>query len=55
MTGGSLGCSDHALEEFTISKDIGQAISKVKTLNFGRVNFQLFKQLVDRTSWETQG
>ncbi|PKU41381.1 rna-directed dna polymerase from mobile element jockey- hypothetical protein [Limosa lapponica baueri] len=31
---GSLGCSDHALVEFAVLKDMGQANSKVRTLNF---------------------
>ncbi|KAK4810519.1 LOW QUALITY PROTEIN: hypothetical protein QYF61_004482, partial [Mycteria americana] len=51
--GGSQGCSDHALVEFTILRDMGQVKSKVKTLNFRRVSFQLFKELVDGTPWET--
>ena len=52
-TGGSLGCSHHALVEFTVLKDTGQAKSKVRTLNFRKANFQLFKELVNRTLWET--
>ena len=32
--GGSLGCSDHALVEFTVLRDMGQAKSKVRTLTF---------------------
>ena len=39
-TGGSLGCSDHALVEFVISRDVGLAKSGVRTLNFGRANFK---------------
>lgn len=38
-TGGSLGCSDHALAEFLISRNTGLAENKVRTLNFRRVNF----------------
>ncbi|GAB0209193.1 hypothetical protein GRJ2_003385000 [Grus japonensis] len=52
-TGGSLGCSDHALVEFTVLRDMGQVKSKVRTLNFRKANFQLFKELVNRTLWET--
>ena len=48
-TGGSLGCSDHALVEFTVLRDIGKATIKVRTLNFRKANFQLFKELVGRT------
>ncbi|GAB0204051.1 hypothetical protein GRJ2_002870700 [Grus japonensis] len=51
--GGSLGCSDHALVEFTILRDMGQVKSRVRTLNFRRANIQLFKELVDETPWET--
>jgi len=51
--GGSLGCSDHALVEFTVLRDMGQAKSKVRTWSFRKENFQLFKELVSRTPWET--
>ncbi|GAB0181507.1 hypothetical protein GRJ2_000616000 [Grus japonensis] len=50
--GGSLGCSDHVLVKFTILRDMGQMKSRVKTLNFRKANFQLFKELVDGTPWE---
>ena len=42
--GGSLGCGDHALVEFTVLRDMGQVKSKVRTLNFRKANFQLFKE-----------
>ena len=51
--GGSLGCSDHALVEFTVLRDMGQAKSKVGALNFKKGNCQLFKELVNGTPWET--
>ena len=47
--GDSLGCSDHALVEFTVLRDMGQMKNKVKTLNFRKANFQLFKELVNGT------
>ncbi|PKU47054.1 nedd4-binding protein 2-like 2 [Limosa lapponica baueri] len=50
---GSLGCSDHALVEFTVLRDMSQARSKVRTLNFRKTKFQLFKKLVNRSPWET--
>jgi len=50
---GSLGCSDHALVEFTVPRDVGQAKSKIRTLNFRKANFQLFMELVSRTPWVT--
>lgn len=34
-------------------RDMGQAKSKVRALNFRKANFQLFRELVDRTPWET--
>jgi len=52
-TGGSLGCSDHALVEFTVVRDMGKARGIVRTLNFGKANFQLFNEFVSRTPWET--
>jgi len=52
-TGGSLGCSDHALVEFTVLRDVGKVRSIVRTLNFRKANFQLFKELVSSTHWET--
>jgi len=41
--GSSLGYSDHALVEFTVLRDTGQARSIIRTLNFRKANFQLFK------------
>ena len=51
--GGSLGCSDLVLVEFTVLRDTGQAKSEVRTLDFRKGKFQLFKELVSKTSWET--
>jgi len=51
--GGILGCSEHALVEVAVLRDVGQTKSKVRTLNFRKKKFQLFKKLVNRTSWET--
>ncbi|KFQ63524.1 hypothetical protein N334_07076, partial [Pelecanus crispus] len=34
-------------------RDMGQVKSKVRTLNFRNAKFQLFKELVNRTLWET--
>lgn len=49
--GGSLGCGAHALVEFMILRALGQVKSKIKTLNFRRVNSELFEELVGVTSW----
>jgi len=51
--GDSLGCNEHALVEFTVLRDTEQAKTKVRTLNFRKAKFQLFKELVNRTPWET--
>jgi len=50
--GGSLGCSDHALVELTLLREMGITKSTVRTVNFRRANFQLFKEIVRRTPWE---
>ena len=49
--GGSLGCSDHALVEFVISRDVGLSKGGVRTLNFGRANFKLFNGLLAKIPW----
>ncbi len=51
--GGSLGCSDHALVEFVILKNVGLAKNRARTLCFRRANFRLLKELLDGTRWET--
>lgn len=48
-TGGSLGCCDHTLVDIAVLCDTDQAKSKVRTMNFKKANFQLFKELVSRT------
>jgi len=51
--GGSLACSDHTLVEFAVLRDKCQVKNKIRTLNFRKAKFHLFKQLVNRTFWET--
>jgi len=46
---GSLGCNDHALVEFLISRNMGRTKIAVRTVNFRRVKFQLFVEL----PWKT--
>lgn len=46
-------CSDHALAEFVILRNMCLAKSKVRTLNFQRMNFQLSIDLVDEIPWNT--
>ena len=50
-TGGRLGCSDHALVEFVISKNVGLAKSRARSLCFRRANFQLLKELLSGIPW----
>jgi len=49
--GGSLGCSDHEMVEFRILHGGSGAISKIKTLDFRRANFGLFKDLLGGILW----
>lgn len=49
----SLGCSNHTLVEFVIPINIGLAKTEVRTLDIRRENFSLFKELLDKSSWET--
>ena len=51
-TGGTLSCNGHALVEFTVLRDTGKVRSIVRTLDFRKAKFQLFKELVSRTPWE---
>lgn len=50
LSGGCLGCSSQALGESMILRNTGLVGS---TVNSGRVNFYLFKELVDEIPWET--
>jgi len=49
--GGSLGSSDHEVVEFRIEHGGSRAISRIKTLDFRRANFGLFKDLLGRIPW----
>lgn len=48
-----LGCGDPALVEFGISRSMVLARSTVRTLSFGRVNFQMSKELMNEMPWKT--
>jgi len=39
-------------DEFVVLRNGGLAKSRVRTLNFRRANFQLFKELLDEIPWE---
>ena len=43
---GSLGCNNHTLTEFVSSRNMVQAKSEVRILNFKRGIFRLFKEYV---------
>jgi len=49
--GDSLGCSDHEMVEFRILRGGSRAISRIKTLDFRRANFGLFKDLLGGIPW----
>jgi len=46
-TTGCLGCSNHAVVEFTPLRGIRQAKNKIRMLNFRKANFQLFRETVN--------
>jgi len=49
--GGRLGCSDPEMVEFRILRGGSRAISRIKTLDFRRANFGLFKDLLGGIPW----
>jgi len=49
--GGRLGCSDHEMVEFRILRGGSRAISRIKTLDFRRANFGLFKEILGGFPW----
>ncbi|KAK4815187.1 LOW QUALITY PROTEIN: hypothetical protein QYF61_021047 [Mycteria americana] len=52
MVGGCLGQSDHEMIEFLIHGEAARGVSKTATLDFRRVDFGLFRRLVERVPWE---
>ena len=44
---GSLGCSDHEIVVFRILRGGRRAKNKIKTLDFRRANYGLFKDLLE--------
>lgn len=52
-TGGTLGCSDQVMVEFTTLRSGGQIKSRVRRLNFSRADFHLLKELVYGKLWKT--
>lgn len=51
-TEGSVGCSNHALVEFEILRDMDQVRNKVRHLNCRKANSQLSKEIVGRIPWQ---
>ncbi|TRZ26643.1 hypothetical protein HGM15179_000414 [Zosterops borbonicus] len=52
VVGGQLGHSDHGIIEFLIIGEIRRYINKTFTLDFRRVEFGLFKRLIQKVPWE---
>jgi len=48
---GSLGCSDYEMAEFRLLRGGSRAINRIKTLDFRRANFGLFKDLLGGIKW----
>lgn len=51
--GGCLSDSDHVVIEFILLKDVGQKKCKTRILYFTKDSLQLFKDLLNKTPWET--
>jgi len=51
--GDSLGSSDHEMVNFRILRGGSRAINRIKILDFRRVNFGLFKELLGGILWAT--
>ena len=49
---GSLGCSSHEMVEFKILCGKSKAIIRIATLDFRRVDFNLFGELLGRVTWK---
>jgi len=49
--GGRIGCSEHEMVEFRILRGGIRAISRIKTLDYRRANFGLFKELLGGIPW----
>jgi len=50
--GGRLSCSDHEIVNFRILHGGSRATSRIKTLDFWRANFDLFKELLGGIPWD---
>ncbi|PKU38944.1 rna-directed dna polymerase from mobile element jockey-like [Limosa lapponica baueri] len=50
----SLGSSDHEMVEFKIHRAARRVCSKLATLDFGRADFGLLRDLIGRVAWEKE-
>lgn len=53
MIGVCVNCSASEMVEFTHLRDIRKMKIKIKMPNFRKVTFQLLRELVNKTPWET--
>jgi len=49
---GCLGCSDHEIVEFRIPRKGNRVKSRTITLDFRRADFNLFRDLTERITWD---
>lgn len=49
---GYLGQSDHKMLDFSILVEPRRGVSRTATLDFRRVDFNLFRTMVERVPWE---
>ena len=49
---GSVGCSDQEMVEFKTLRVSKRALSKLVALDFRRADFELFRELLGRVTWE---
>ena len=49
---GNLGCSDHKMVQFKILRASKTVLNKLATLDFRRADFELFRELLGRVTWE---
>jgi len=52
VVGGRVGLSDHEMIEFSVHGEVKRGASKTTTRDIRRVDFRLFRTLVERVSWE---
>ncbi|MGZ7263549.1 hypothetical protein ACXWQS_09520, partial [Streptococcus pyogenes] len=53
VIGGRLGHSDHEVVEFKIYGDRRKSATKTSSLDMGKADFRLLRELVSKVPWET--